>query len=89
MAKIEVILPNLLNAYTNGENHLHLEAKTLGEVMRSLNQRFPGIYFRMIDERDTIREHILMVVNRERADTLDFDLADGDSIRIVAAISGG
>ncbi|MND04412.1 ThiS family protein [compost metagenome] len=54
-----------------------------------LDERFPGMRHRIVDEQDRIRRHIRFFVNGEMALHLDQRLAPGDEVMIVAALSGG
>jgi molybdopterin converting factor small subunit len=62
---------------------------SLGEALADLDSRYPGVRFRIVDEQDEIREHIKIFVNRQQVLTLTTPLQSGDTIQIVAALSGG
>ncbi len=84
-----VHIPSPLRSYTAGAGSVGAEGATLGEVLTSLEQRFGGIRFRMIDEQDRIRPHIRLYVNLQEAPTLTQRVHDGDTIHIICALSGG
>ena len=86
---IRVRLPSQLLSYTRGLKQLELEAGTLAALAGELEQRFPGIRFRIIDEHGRIRRHIQFFVNGEQVRDLGHQLADGDEVQIVGALSGG
>lgn len=83
-----VVVPTHLRSYTAGLAEVEARGATLGEVMESLDARFPGLRFRVIDEQDRIRPHIKLFVGGEQADTLAAPV-DGREVQIVAALSGG
>ncbi|MGB8648093.1 MAG: MoaD/ThiS family protein [Anaerolineae bacterium] len=82
-------IPTPLRSYTSGQAHVQAEGATLGELLADLDRQYPGIRFRMIDEQDRIRTHILIFVNKSRAEGLSSRLGSSDEIRIIPAISGG
>jgi molybdopterin converting factor small subunit len=84
-----VIIPSPLFSYTKGWSRVAAEGSTLGEVLAHLDQRFPGLRFRIIDEQDRIRPHIKFFVRGEVAPNLDVPIGDQDAVQIVCALSGG
>jgi molybdopterin converting factor small subunit len=68
---------------------LAAEGGTLAEVLGSLERRCPGIRFRMIDEQDRIRPHMRLFVNASEARELTAKVADGDTVHVICALSGG
>ena len=86
---MKVLLPTPLADYTAHRREVEAEGKTLAELLRDLDRRYPGIRFRIIDEQDTIRPHIKIFVNREAERTLERRLDARDEVLVVAALSGG
>lgn len=89
---IRVFLPSQVDFYTGGEREQHLDAQginTLRDVMAALEQRFPGIRFRLVDEQGAIRRHIAMFVGETIVRSLDVAVADNYRVQIVGALSGG
>jgi molybdopterin converting factor small subunit len=62
---------------------------TLEELLRELDQRYPGFRFRIIDEQDSIRPHIKIFVNYDQARDLAAKLRPEDEVSILLALSGG
>jgi molybdopterin converting factor small subunit len=62
---------------------------TLEELLRELDQRYPGFRFRIIDEQDSIRPHIKIFVNYDQARDLRAKLRPEDEVSILLALSGG
>jgi molybdopterin converting factor small subunit len=58
-------------------------------VLESLERRYTGIRFRMLDEQDRIRPHIMIFVNDNGVRTLNESVRAMDRVQIVAALSGG
>jgi sulfur-carrier protein len=65
------------------------DGATLAEVLADLDRRYPGIRFRMIDERDRPRPHIRFFHRKEAVHDLGRALAPGEELLIVQALSGG
>jgi len=86
---LKVRLPTPLIEYTGGLREVEANGDTLDDLLRDLDQRYPGIRFRMLDEQDQIRVHIKLFVNAELERSLDLRLNNQDIVIIVAALSGG
>jgi molybdopterin converting factor small subunit len=78
-----------LHSYTAGAARVGGRGNTLAEVLGDLEQRFPGIRFRMIDEQDRIRPHMRLFVNSEEARDLAAPVRRGDTVHVICALSGG
>lgn len=78
-----------LRSYTAGVATVSLGGRTLAEVLEHLEQRCPGIRFRMIDEHDRIRPHMRLFVNNDEARELTAAVRDGDTVHVICALSGG
>jgi len=78
-----------LRSYTRGAATLGAHGRTLAEVLGSLEQRCPGIRFRMIDEQDRIRPHLRLFVNDSEARELSAAVRNGDTVHVLCALSGG
>jgi len=78
-----------LRSYTAGAATLTAHGSSLAEVLASLEQRCPGIRFRMIDEQGRIRPHMRLFVNSSEAQELTAEVNDGDTVHVICALSGG
>jgi sulfur-carrier protein len=78
-----------LRSYTAGAATLAVQGSTVAEVLRALEERCPGIRFRMIDEQDRIRPHLRLFVNSSEARELSAAVRDGDTVHVICALSGG
>lgn len=83
-----VILPSAVTVPTGAERALDVDAATVGEALRSLEQREPRLRGWLLDERAVLREHVNLFVNDRRAD-LATPLAAADRVHVLQAISGG
>lgn len=77
-----------LRAYTGGAE-TEVEAATVGAVVDELDRRHPGLKFRIVDEHEQIREHIIMFRNAEQVRDLGEPIGESDRLRIMGALSGG
>lgn len=85
---MRVLIPSPLLSYT-GRAWVDAEGDTLGQLLADLDQRYPGIRFRMIDEQDRMRRHVRFFVNGDQTFELDHPLVSTDEVAIVQALSGG
>lgn len=86
---MRVFVPTPLRFYTGQQADVEAEGATVGQLLDHLNQRYPGIRFRMVDEQDAIRPHIRVFVNGEQVRGLDRQLRPSDEVQILQALSGG
>lgn len=86
---VTVYIPSPLRSYTGQKSEVEAEGSTVGDLLRALDQRYPGFRFRVITEQDTIREHIRIFVNEEQARDLSAALRPDDEIHVICALSGG
>jgi molybdopterin converting factor small subunit len=86
---MRVIVPTQLRGYTAGCAEVRAEGATLADVLADLDRQFPGLRFRVIDEQDRVRRHILLFVGSERQDDLAAAIPPGADLHILGALSGG
>ena len=67
---------------------LDLDAPTVGGAIDLLDERWPGLRDRLCEPGPSLRPHINIYVDRERA-KLETPLEPGSRIDVIAAISGG
>ena len=84
-----VLIPSPLRSYTGGRAEVAARGGTVAAILADLEGAFAGIRFRMIDEQDRIRPHILIFVGGRPARDLRAPVGPGDEVQIVAALSGG
>jgi molybdopterin converting factor small subunit len=83
-----VHLPAPLQSLAGGLDRIEVAAPTLGEALRQLEGRHPGLTGWLLDERGGVRRHVSLFVNDEPG-APEQPLAAGDQVYIVPAISGG
>ncbi len=89
---ITVRIPTALRRVTQGQGEVQVEAKTIAELIEKLEEEFPGIKERLVDETGEIRKFVNFFVNDEDIRFLkgkDTELKDGDTVAIIPAIAGG
>jgi sulfur-carrier protein len=84
-----VIVPTQLRSYTSARSEVEAAGATLGDVLVDLDRQFPGFRFRVIDEQDRVRRHVIIFVGAEREENLAAPIPPGADVQIVGALSGG
>lgn len=79
----------MLRSYTGDQKYVNIAGATLKEVLKNLDNQFPGIVFRFIDENENIREHMNLFVNQEQIRELSVVVSENDELFIAQALSGG
>ena len=84
-----VHLPRGLIALVPGaERRVPAAGGTVLEVVRDLDRRVPGIGNRILDAGPSIRTHLNLFVDGERA-ALDTPVRPGADVHVIPAVSGG
>ena len=86
---VTVFIPQQLRSYTGGLTSVQVSGRTVDEALRALDQAYPGIRFRFIDEQNRIREHMRVFGDGERTRTLAQKLGPKAEIHVFGALSGG
>jgi sulfur-carrier protein len=85
----DVRLPSTLAPLFPGlPRQLDVNAATVGDVIDHLEREWPGIRDRLCEPGPTLRHHIHVYVNSERA-KIDTPLTEQSRVDVIAAISGG
>jgi sulfur-carrier protein len=85
---MKVLLPGALHSYT-GANQVQASGDTLLALFADLDQRYPGLRFRVVDEQQLLRPHMRVFVNGLCVRDLGRALQADDDIAVVLALSGG
>jgi molybdopterin synthase sulfur carrier subunit len=86
---VTVILPRSLVALIPGTARTtQVDAVTVSEAIARLDDRTPGLRNRLVDAGPSIREHINVFVDGERA-TLETSIPPNGTVHIIPAVSGG
>ena len=86
---ISVLIPSQLTAYTDGVTRVAAAGATVAAVLDDLDQRFPGLKFRVVDEQDRVRKHMRMFIGRQETRSVAAPMRDGEELLIFGALSGG
>ncbi len=87
-----VRIPTSLRGFTRNEAEVRASGATVGEVLRDLERRCPGIGARLFDERGAVRRYVNIFHNDEDIrflQELETPVADTDRLTIIPAIAGG
>ena len=89
---VSIRVPGSLRRYSGGVTQLRLPADTVRGALAELERRHPALHRNVCDETGAVRRHINLFVNtshvRDR-EGLDTQLAPGDVLSILPAVSGG
>lgn len=84
-----VHLPRALVAlFPGAERRMAASGATVLDVVRDLDRRLPGVANRVLDAGPSIRTHLNVFVNGERAG-LDTAVPPGADVHVIPAVSGG
>ncbi len=84
-----VHLPRALVAlFPGSDRRMEARGATVLEVITDLDRRVPGLENRLLDAGPTIRTHLNIFVNGERA-ALDTAVPPGAGVHVIPAVSGG
>ncbi len=88
----KVRIPTPLRKLTNDAEVVEVSAGTIGRVIAELQEKFPGIQERLVDDAGEVRRFVNVYVNEEDIRFLQNSatpVKDGDEISIIPAIAGG
>ena len=89
---VKVRIPTPLKKLTKDQPEVNIAAKSVKELLDSLEREFPGIKGRLCDESGRVRRFVNIYLNEEDIRFLNQEstsLKDGDEVSIVPAIAGG
>jgi sulfur-carrier protein len=90
MAKVRI--PTPLRSFTRNQQEVTVPGATVGAVLRELEQRFPGIGARLLDDKGAVRRYVNVFHNDEDIrflQELETPVSDSDRITLIPAIAGG
>jgi len=85
---VKVLVPSALRSYT-GASQVQAAGDTLLALFADLDQRYPGLRFRVVDEQQRLRPNMRVFVNGLSVRDLHLALQPDDFVAIVLALSGG
>jgi len=89
---VEVRLPTMLRSQAGGESTVTIEGKTIGEVLRALIARHPGMAGQVLNADGSLHRFVNVYVNDDDVrylSSLDTPVKDGDQVSILPAVAGG
>jgi molybdopterin synthase sulfur carrier subunit len=90
---IKVRIPTPLQSITKNKSEVEVEkAQDIKDLIEKLEEEYPGIKERLLDENGNLRRFINFFVNEEDIrflDGINTVLKDGDEVSIIPAIAGG
>jgi sulfur-carrier protein len=89
---VDVRLPTLLRASTDGASSVAADGATVGEVFGSLTERYPGLKGQLVDDAGGLHKFVNVYLNDDDIrylGQLDTAVSDGDVISILPAVAGG
>ena len=86
---MRIRIPDPLRSYTDRQPAVDAHGATVAAVLADLDERYPGIRFRMVDEQNRLRKHMKVFVNDEAVRDLETNVTERDEITIMQALSGG
>jgi MoaD family protein len=89
---ISVKLPTLLRERAGGRPEVQSDGATLGQLLGTLEERYPGLTTGLLEDDGTLRRHVNVYVNGEDVrytGALETELSDGDTVSILPAVAGG
>ena len=85
---MKVLVPSALLSYTRA-TQVDAAGDTLDTLFSDLDQRYPGLRFRVVDEQGRLRPNMRIFVNGSGVRDLGHALKVDDFVALVLALSGG
>jgi molybdopterin synthase sulfur carrier subunit len=89
---VKVRIPGPLRKITEGADKVEMEGENLGELISSLESKYPGMKERLLDENGELRYFVNLYLNNEDVrflEGLKTAVKSGDEVSIVPAVAGG
>ena len=89
---VHVRIPTPLRKLTHDVEVVQVSSGTIAGAIAELQNQFPGIAERLMDEKGEVRRFVNIYLNEEDIRFLDNQntpLQDGDEVSIVPAVAGG
>jgi molybdopterin synthase sulfur carrier subunit len=90
MAKVRI--PTTLRSFTRNQEEVSAPGATVGDVLRELESRFPGIGPRLLDNKGAVRRYVNVFLNDEDIrflQELDTPVKGSDRLTLIPAMAGG
>jgi hypothetical protein len=89
MAAVHVTIPSMLATLVRSDRRFMVDADDLAHVIGAVFDRHPELRVHLLDEAGAIRPHVSVFHNEEAVRTLTGPVADGDTVTVLQAVSGG
>ena len=89
---VSVRIPTILRSYTGGAAEVSAPEGTLREVISGLDETYPGIGGRLLDDGGKLRRFINVYIGEEDvrfASGLDTPVPTGAQVSVIPAVAGG
>ena len=89
---VMVRIPGPLRRITDGVDKVEVDAETLDGLITALEEQYPGMKDRILDENGELRYFVNLYLNNEDIrflDGLGTSVKPGDEVSIVPAVAGG
>ncbi len=89
---VQVNLPTVLRSHAGGAKSVAARGSTVGEVLSSLVEEYPGLSGQVIDGDGTLHRFVNVYLNDDDVrylSALDTPVEDADEISILPAVAGG
>jgi sulfur-carrier protein len=83
-----VTLRSPLKDLAGGNHRIEIDGATVGEVLRSLESRFPKTTGWILDEHGAVRRHVNVFRNGEQVDAAS-TVGATDQLQVLPSITGG
>jgi molybdopterin converting factor small subunit len=87
-----VRLPSQLRSLVGGAGEVPVDANTVRDAIIAVDEAYPGIALRVLDDRGALRRFVNVFVADEDVrflDGLDTRLEAGQTVSLVPAVAGG
>jgi len=89
---VTVLIPSALRAFTERKSEIEVQAGTVGEAVRAVAEKYPGIGKHLYKDENSLRDFINVFLgedNIKNKNGLGTEIKDGDTVMLVPAIAGG
>jgi molybdopterin synthase sulfur carrier subunit len=89
---VTVKLPTILRKFAADEPRVGADGATLRDVLRDLEQKYPGITKNVVSEDGGLHRFINVYLNDEDVrylGSLETEMSEGDTVSILPAVAGG
>ena len=89
MATVTVTLPRMLADLIGGRRHIEVAGDTVDGALAALTATHPELRVHLYDETGAIRTHVSRFHNDATVSDGTAPIAEGDTVVILQAVSGG